>query len=166
MDAFVSPYVTLGVRSDASTEDIRHAYQRLAREHHPDRAGAGSTDGSSGSCSTEVFLDVQRAYDLLRDSEARRQHDAADRAARLDSAGAAARELEVDLDDMCYEEDQGTEEGAGGGSGGLWRYDCRCGDEFVLYEAQLMQGIEALHCRSCSYVLRPLYQQATAHTPS
>lgn len=33
------PYVILGVRHDASFEDVRVAYRRLMLEHHPDRAG-------------------------------------------------------------------------------------------------------------------------------
>jgi hypothetical protein len=40
---------------------------------------------------------------------------------------------------------------------GVWRYECRCGDEFVLREAQLAAGIDVLQCKSCSYSLRPLY---------
>ena len=35
----------------------------------------------------------------------------------------------------------------------VWRYDCRCGDEFELSEAQMAAG-EAVACRSCSLVIR------------
>ena len=32
--------------------------------------------------------------------------------------------------------------GIGSVRAGVWRYDCRCGDEFVLREAQLIDGID------------------------
>ena len=178
-----SPYEVLGVSTSACASELRHAYQHLARQLHPDRKstshsddGAGG-DGDGATGSDDAFVRVQRAYDLLRDPEARRRFDATERAARLESAGSAARVLEVDLDEMSYEEEevevqmeaplqeadaqqqQPSPPPKGSvGISGVWRYDCRCGDVFELREAQLLQGIEALHCKSCSYVLRPLYR--------
>ena len=43
---------------------------------------------------------------------------------------------------------------------GVWRYDCRCGDAFVVTEEQLGDGIDTVECRSCSLLLLPLYQIA------
>ena len=71
----------------------------------------------------------------------------------MGEAVAASRAIEVDLDDMEYAEDPATGEG-------VWRHACRCGDEFVLREAQLAEGIEAVPCRSCSLALHPLYRAA------
>lgn len=138
---------------NASSDELRHAYQRLARIHHPDKTvdAVGNED---------AFVRIQRAYDLLRDPEARRQYDATERAAHFASASAAAREFEVDLSEMAYEEEEGPE-GPHAPACGVWRYNCRCGDEFVLRENQLIEGIDALHCRSCSLVLRPLYEAAS-----
>ena len=134
-----SPYQVLGIGSSASADELRHAYQRLARLHHPDRKAAAP------AATDEAFQRVQRAYDMLRDPELRRRHDAEERAAQMNSAGAAARVLEVDLGDMDYAE-------------GVWRWECQCGDDFELHEAQLAAGIDELHCRSCSLILRPLYR--------
>lgn len=152
-DEITSPYEILGISEAASTDDVRHAYQRLALRHHPDR-------GSDAACSSKshAFVRVQRAYDLLRDPEVRKRYDAEQRAELLRAhATNASRDLPVDIDEMQYEES------ADAGGGGVWRHTCRCGDEFLLHEAQLLDGIDAIHCRSCSYVLRPLYRVEAPH---
>jgi len=57
-------YDLLGVAPDASTAEIRDAYRRLARVHHPDAGGV-----STG------MADLNRAWHDLRDPDRRRQYD-------------------------------------------------------------------------------------------
>lgn len=61
-------YDTLGVARDASAEDIKKAYRRLAREHHPDVSGDPS--------SAERFKEIGEAYATLKDAEKRAAYDA------------------------------------------------------------------------------------------
>ncbi|GIG39906.1 molecular chaperone DnaJ [Cellulomonas phragmiteti] len=61
-------YEILGVPRDATPEQIKKAYRRLARELHPDVAG---TDPGS----EERFKDVSRAYDVLGNPDKRRAYD-------------------------------------------------------------------------------------------
>lgn len=71
------PYEVLGVARDASDDDIKKAYRKLARQHHPDR--------NPGDKQAEArFKEVQEAYDLVGDKEKRAQFD------RFGFAGAGA----------------------------------------------------------------------------
>jgi curved DNA-binding protein len=65
--AFRDYYEVLGVARDASTEDIRRAYRKLAREYHPDvNKDPGAEDR---------FKEVSEAYEVLRDPEKRERYD-------------------------------------------------------------------------------------------
>jgi molecular chaperone DnaJ len=60
-------YDVLGVAADAGADEIKRAYRQLARRYHPD---------ISGDDRGAVFLEVSRAYEVLRDPERRRSYDA------------------------------------------------------------------------------------------
>ena len=62
-------YDTLGVEEDASAREIKKAYRRLARKHHPDR----NPDDPGAE---ERFKKIQEAYSVLSDEEKRQQYDA------------------------------------------------------------------------------------------
>jgi molecular chaperone DnaJ len=61
-------YTTLGVSRDASDEEIKKAYRRLAMQYHPDKNG-GSKEAE------EKFKEVTEAYDALRDPQKRASYD-------------------------------------------------------------------------------------------
>ncbi len=62
-------YAVLGVAKNASKEEIKKAYRKLAREFHPDR--------NPGDAEAEArFKEVQTAYDVLSDADKRKQYDA------------------------------------------------------------------------------------------
>jgi molecular chaperone DnaJ len=60
-------YEVLGVPRDASAEDIRKAFRKLAFQYHPDR---NKDDGAS-----EKFKEVNEAYEILSDTDKRASYD-------------------------------------------------------------------------------------------
>lgn len=62
-------YATLGVAKTASADEIKKAYRKLARVHHPD-ANAGDPKAE------ERFKEISHAHDVLSDPEKRREYDA------------------------------------------------------------------------------------------
>src|SRR5438128_158150 len=61
-------YETLGVKRNASDNEIKSAYRKLARQYHPDR--------NPGDKQAEAnFKEVQEAYDVLSDKNKRAQYD-------------------------------------------------------------------------------------------
>ena len=65
---FKDYYVTLGVARDASGDDIKKAFRKLARQHHPDVA----KDKQGGE---EKFKAINEAYEVLSDPEKRKKYD-------------------------------------------------------------------------------------------
>ena len=60
-------YEVLGVARDASEDEIKKAYRKLARKYHPDVNDAPDAE--------EKFKEVSHAYDVLTDPEQRRRYD-------------------------------------------------------------------------------------------
>jgi molecular chaperone DnaJ len=60
-----NPYDTLGVPKDASEEDIKKAFRKLAHQHHPDKGGGDEAK----------FKEVNAAYQILGNKEKRQKYD-------------------------------------------------------------------------------------------
>ncbi len=64
MAAGTNYYEVLGVKKDATADEVKKAFRRLARKHHPDAGG-----------SEEKFKEINEAYEVLSDAEKREQYD-------------------------------------------------------------------------------------------
>lgn len=68
-------YETLGVSRDATHDQIKLAYRKLSKKHHPDVSGGNKE-------SEKIFLEVTEAYKVLKDQASREAYDA-----QLDGVG-------------------------------------------------------------------------------
>jgi molecular chaperone DnaJ len=98
----INYYEVLGVSREASREEIRNAYRRLAKDRHPDLAGG----------SAQEFSLLQEAHAVLSDPNRRRQHDEA-----LDLAHAADQLAGLDFGSMEDELSARRQEREGPGLG-------------------------------------------------
>ncbi len=62
-------YEVLGVKRDASQEEIKRAHRRLARKYHPDV-------NKGDKAAEEKFKEASEAYEVLKDPETRKKYDA------------------------------------------------------------------------------------------
>jgi curved DNA-binding protein len=64
---FVDYYKVLGVAPEASADDIKKAYRRLARKYHPDVSKEQNAEAR--------FKEIGEAYEVLKDAEKRAEYD-------------------------------------------------------------------------------------------
>jgi len=68
MQNFRNYYDILGVNRDATPEDIKRAFRRLARQYHPDL-------NPGNKAAEDRFKDINEAYEVLSDTDKRSQYD-------------------------------------------------------------------------------------------
>lgn len=67
---FKDYYKTLGVSKDATHDDIRKAFRKLARKYHPD-----VVEAAGKAAAEEKFKEINEAYEVLGEEEKRRKYD-------------------------------------------------------------------------------------------
>ncbi|MBI1822136.1 MAG: DnaJ domain-containing protein [Nitrospirae bacterium] len=67
---FKDYYEVLGVKKDASAQEIKSAFRKLARKHHPDLASPAQKKSSE-----EKFKEINEANEVLSDPEKRKKYD-------------------------------------------------------------------------------------------
>ncbi len=151
------PYRVLGVSKDADADDIKKAYRKLAREHHPDRTGGEDTK----------FKEINAAHAVLGDEDKRKLFDefgyqafrpgfnAAQ--ARAFGGGMGSGGGGIDLDDLLRNMFGGGQGGSfsfefggpGGNRGrrGFGREPRRGRDVEVPTEVSLLESIQGAHAQ-------------------
>jgi molecular chaperone DnaJ len=86
-------YETLGVAKNASQDEIKKAYRKLARQYHPDR---NPNDASAEA----KFKEVQTAYDVLSEPEKRKQYDSFGNGRARGGAGPGGVPFDFNLQDF------------------------------------------------------------------
>ncbi|KAL6553706.1 hypothetical protein OROGR_007548 [Orobanche gracilis] len=149
-------YDTIGVKEDATQEEIRKTYRSAILNLHPDKLQKPSETSNPEQETINQFLDVRRAWEVLGDPISRVLYDNKLRESRQDAVNAE----NVGLDDMVVEDV---------GSCFELSYNCRCGDFFWIDSSELVemgypfltnvaaQSLPAsiiLPCGSCSHKIR------------
>ena len=93
-------YAVLGIGREASAEDVKKAFRRLARQYHPDLHS-----GSKKAEMEKKFKELNEAHEVLSDPDKRKKYD---------RYGHRWQEAEA------YEKAR-EQQGAGGGGGFQWR---------------------------------------------
>ena len=89
-------YETLGVNKDATAQEIKSAFRKLAKKYHPDNKETGDE---------AKFKEIGEAYAVLSDENKRRQYDQFGSAAFDGSAGYGGFDPgDIDLNDILTNE--------------------------------------------------------------
>ncbi|XP_073023763.1 uncharacterized protein [Primulina eburnea] len=118
-------YETMGVKEDASPEEIRKTYRMVILNCHPDKQLQRTSETSNHKHgSGNEFLEVQRAWETLSDPRSRALYDNELQILRQDSTTADYLRLQ----DMAFED---------AGDCFEFSYHCRCGDCFLVDSLEL-----------------------------
>jgi curved DNA-binding protein CbpA len=68
-------YEVLGIQPEAGTREVKSAFRRQAKKHHPDLRGEGASKGAAARAADAAMRRLLEAYRVLSDPERRRAYD-------------------------------------------------------------------------------------------
>src|ERR1041385_6117879 len=86
-------YEILGVSKDASADEIKKAYRKVAMQYHPDRNPGDKT-------AEEKFKEAAEAYEVLSDKDKRAKYDRFGHAAFAPGSGGFSGSTTVNMEDI------------------------------------------------------------------
>eukprot|EP00934_Nitzschia_sp_Nitz4_P002736 Nitzschia sp. Nitz4//scaffold101_size76361//66590//67084//NITZ4_005614-RA/size76361-processed-gene-0.45-mRNA-1//-1//CDS//3329532194//2726//frame0 len=134
-------YETLGVSPQATYEEIKAAFSKLALQSHPDKQRSTNNNKDNHN-SASTFRSIQQAWQVLRDTTTRQQYDQELKQIQLNQQAKLGSIVTLHMDDPGVEWAQDEETGDT-----LVVYDCRCGEE-VIFEGNTDQ----VDCPGCCFV--------------
>ncbi|KAL3505182.1 hypothetical protein ACH5RR_035023 [Cinchona calisaya] len=119
-------YDILSVKEDASDEEIRSAYRSSILSSHPDKLLKKSEALNREHESSNKFIELQQAWEILSNARSRAMYDSELQSLRQDAVTCE----DVSLEDLTVEE-----------AGDILElsYSCRCGDYFVIDSSELTE---------------------------
>eukprot|EP01039_Chlorochromonas_danica_P006119 gene6119-6737_t len=148
-----SHYEVLGLPLNASDSEVKQAFHRLARRHHPDKQLSALPSSSSSAIDNSYFMAIQEAWKVLGDREKRLLYDKEirDSIQAYQTAWNAAEE--VRQEDFHFTAEEGTEG---------WILYCRCGDYFQFTAEDLDSPRLLIPCNGCSLHVRMIVTSSSS----
>lgn len=132
-------YQILGVSSEASLPEIKQAFVKLARIHHPDRSSQGQPlQQPAVSDPSTPFHTIQAAWDCLQDTNKRQQYDQSLYIQKQKVLAKRRAAIPITLEDCAV----------GNDSEDAVYYVCRCGLQLNVQD----EVDDLLECTACSLV--------------
>ena len=92
-------YATLGIAKNATPDEIKKAYRKLASQHHPDKGG-----------DKDKFQEIQAAYDVLGDPQKKQQYDNPPRTHQFQDFGFGSDNVNIhDIFNTIFRHQQGPQ---------------------------------------------------------
>lgn len=154
-------YQILGVKENATQEEIKSAYRKMILILHPDKKVIHEEDKLSGTSSNTIrtdekeFTRIQLAWECLRDQRMRYKYDDDLQRKREKQNQIYIKATPVHLNEMHREEvdcenDLGCIE-----IQNVFSYKCRCGDTFEIFEDEISKDSHSVfECQSCTLAIK------------
>ncbi|XP_026467721.1 dnaJ homolog subfamily C member 24-like [Ctenocephalides felis] len=120
-------YDILGCQNDASSAEIRKAYQNLILKCHPDKCSSSQTD---------TYLSVTKAWKILGDPVSRKKYDAE----LFSEQSKIILYATLTRDELSYDDESE-----------IYYYPCRCGGTYVIDEIASLNEDLCIGCDECSF---------------
>jgi diphthamide biosynthesis protein 4 len=126
-------YGILGCHKHATYTELKKKYQELALLNHPDKQ-------KNTSLST-VFMEIDKAWKILRDPEQRKLYDY--QLAQLQLSGQPVIYASLPISELDWNKDSLN-----------YSYLCRCGGLYIIEQSEIELEDRYINCDGCSLMIR------------